>query len=168
MIDPNILIEKIKKYKKYLFVPALILLICWCVVCFWKFDDVKILQHLFSGRNPFRKDILPWGCLYRLLAHILTLIMGAAILVVVPQKKLPIVSYMGRNTVNVYFWHYSFLVLMNKLLDMKTLVRTKEGILLLLVIGVILTFAVSLDIFNFPLKYLNKFIMNFKKRKATD
>lgn len=87
MIDPNILIEKIKKYKKYLFVPALILLICWCVVCFWKFDDVKILQHLFSGRNPFRKDILPWGCLYRLLAHILTLIMGAAILVVVPQKK---------------------------------------------------------------------------------
>lgn len=83
-------------------------------------------------------------------------------------KKIPIVSYMGRNTVNVYFWHYSFLVLMNKLLDMKTLVRTKEGILLLLVIGVILTFAVSLDIFNFPLKYLNKFIMNFKKRKATD
>lgn len=38
----------------------------------------------------------------------------------------------------------------------------------MLFIAAALTFLLSVDIFNFPLKYLNRFIMNFKKRKATD
>ena len=106
------------------------------------------------------------GCLYRLATSAITLLTSAAILIVVPQKKIPIVSYLGRNTLNVYFWQYTFIYVIFRFVDMKQLIRTKEGILLVLIIGFALTFFLSLDIFNFPLKYVNKIIMNFKLKKS--
>ena len=41
--------------------------------------------------------------------------------------------------------------------------KSASGVILVLLIAVALTFVLSLDIFNFPLKNINKFIMNFKK-----
>lgn len=166
MIDKDVLLTKLRKYRKYLWVPAMAVLLGWFAVCVFRFNDVKIFAHLFSGKNPFSEATHGMGCLYRLATSGITLLVCAAILVVVPEKKIPIVSYLGRNTLNVYFWQYTFIYIIFRFVDMKQLIKTKEGILLVLIIGLALTFFLSLDIFNFPLKYVNKFIMNFKPKKS--
>ena len=163
MINPNDLPAAIRKYRKYLLIPSLCLILVWLAVCILKIQDVKFLIHLFTGRNPFSSQTHGLGFLYRLLTYAISFVIGAAILIVVPHGKIPAVSYMGRNTVNVYFWHCFFMSLILHLINTNELIRTKWGILLILLIAVALTFVLSLDIFNFPLKNINKFIMNFKK-----
>lgn len=164
MINRNDLLEKIKKYRRYLWLPAVCVLLGWFALCYFRFDDLEILSHLFSGRNPFSKETNGMGCLYRLLTSAITLLTGAAILAVVPMKKIPVISYLGRNTLNVYFWHYTFLYLVFRVLNVKEIIGERKGILLMLAIAVVLTFILSLDIFNFPLKNISKFIMSYKKK----
>ena len=164
MIKPNELLVLIKKYKKYLLMPSVCLILVWLAICVLKYQNVSVLMHLFSGRNPFLAKTNGMGFLYRLLTYAISFVIGAAILIVVPHGKIPAVSYMGRNTVNVYFWHCFFMSLILHLMNTNELIRTKWGILLILLIAVALTFILSLDVFNFPLKNINIFIMNFKKK----
>lgn len=168
MINRNSFLEKIRRLRRYLWIPAVCILIGWLALSFFDFDNLEILSHLLSGRNPFSKETDGMGCLYRLLTTAITLLTGMSILILVPEKKIPVISYLGRNTLNVYFWHYTFLYIIFRVLNIKELVGNAGGIALLIFIGVVLTFFLSLDIFNFPLKNINKFIMNFKSKKATE
>ena len=164
MINRDSLLQTVRKLRKYLRIPAACLLIGWLVLCFLKHDELNVLMHLLSGRNPFFKSTDGMGCLYRLLTTAVTVIVGMAIFIVVPEKKIPIISYMGRNTINVYFWHYTLIYITFRFLDVGDIVRTNAGIALILLIAVAQTLLLSLDIFNFPLKPLNRFIMSFKKK----
>ena len=164
MINPNDLLAAIKKYRKYLLIPSACLIAVWLTVCILKIQDVKILIHLFTGRNPFFSQTNGLGFLYRILTYAISFLIGAAILIVVPQRKIPVASYLGRNTVNVYFWHYTFILIILRFLNTDTLMKSVWGTVLLLLIAVALTLVLSLDVFNFPLKNINKFIMNFKKK----
>lgn len=164
MVDRDKFQKTVGRLRKYLWIPSVCLIVGWLILCFCKFDDLKILMHLVTGRNPFSEATGGMGCLYRLLTTAITVTVSLAIFIIVPEKKIPIVSYMGRNTINVYFWHYTFIYLIFRFLDVREIVKTNAGILLVLLIGVALTFILSLDIFNFPLKPLNKLIMNYKRK----
>ena len=164
MIDPNDLLAAIRKYRKYLMIPSLCLILVWLAVSILKIQDVKILIHLFTGRNPFSSQTHGLGFLYRLLTYAISFLIGAAILIVVPQRKIPAVSYLGRNTVNVYFWHYTFILIILRFLNTEALMKSASGVILVLLIAVALTFVLSLDIFNFPLKNINQLIMNVKRK----
>lgn len=166
MLDRDMLLTTIRKWKRRLFVPSVCLLSVWLILCIVKTSEIAILSHLFTGRNPFSPSTHGLGFLYRLLTDALTFLTGAAILFIVPERKIPLISYMGRNTVNVYFWHYSMLYLVFRIISMKELIRNWWGVLIVLCIGVALTFILSLDLFNFPLKYINRFIMTFKPKKS--
>lgn len=168
MINHEQLTAKIKSFKRYLLFPAAAVLIGWFLFCIFGLHKVEVLMHLFTGKNPFSYKLGNIGFLYRILTSAITLLTGAAILAIVPQRKIPLISHMGKNTINVYFWHYTFLYLIFHFFDQTEIVKTPAGVALMLFIAAALTFLLSVDIFNFPLKYLNKFIMNFKKRKATD
>lgn len=165
MISHEQLAAKIKSCKKYLLLPAAGVLIGWLLFCIFGLHKVDILMHLFTGKNPFSDRLGNIGFLYRLLTSAITLLTGAAILVIVPQRKIPLISYMGRNTINVYFWHYTFLYLIFHFINQKEIVKTATGVVLMMFIAVALTLLLSFDVFNFPLKYLNRFIMTFKKER---
>lgn len=168
MLDRDRLLMKIRGLKKYFRIPSICLLAVWLILCIVRIDDLGILSHLFTGRNPFSVSTHGMGFLYRLLTDAITLIIGAAILFVVPERKIPLISYMGRNTVNVYFWHYSFLYLIFRIINMKSIIVNRWGVLIVFCVGVALTFLLSPDIFNFPLKHLNRFIMNFRLKKRDE
>lgn len=163
MIDKRSLLAGIRKIRKYLLIPSIVLLTGWLLICFLGYDDLKVIIPLLSGRNPFTEKTEGMGCLYRLLTTAITVLTGAAILIVVPEKKIPVISYMGRNTINVYFWHYTFLYMVFRFLNVQKIVANDWGVILFLVIAAAITFLLSLDIFNFPLKYLNRLIMNPSK-----
>ena len=165
MLDRDILLTTIRKWKKRLFVPSVCLLAIWLMLCVVKTSEIGILSPLFTGRNPFSASTHGLGFIYRLLTDAITLLTGAAILFVVPEK-IPLISYMGRNTVNVYFWHYSMLYLVFRIINMEEFIENWWGVLIVMCIGVALTFLLSLNIFNFPLKYINRFIMTFKPKKS--
>lgn len=164
MINRDSFLQMIGKIRKYLWIPAACLLTAWLVLCFCKQDELNVLLHLLTGRNPFSKATEGMGSLYRLLTTAVTVIVSMAIFIVVPEKKIPIVSYMGRNTINVYFWQYTFINLTFRFLSVGSIVKSNAGIILMLLIAIVQTLILSLDLFNFPLKPLNKLIMNFKKK----
>lgn len=167
MFDRDMILMKIRKWRKILFIPSVCLLAVWLILCIVKVDDIGTLSPVFTGRNPFSASTHGLGFLYRMLTDSITFLIGAAILFVVPERKIPLLSYMGRNTVNVYFWHYSFLYLIFRIINMKSLIKNWWGVLIVFCVGIALTVILSLDIFNFPLKHLNRFIMNFKKNERS-
>lgn len=163
MIDRDTFPAKIRSVRKYLLIPAICLLAAWLAICLFGGERVESLIPLFTGRNSFFRETDGRGCLYRLLTTAITVITGLSVLIIVPEKKVPVISYLGRNTINVYFWHYPFLYLIVYLMNVKDHVENNAYLIALILIGIALTFLLSLDIFNFPLKNLNKLIMNHKK-----
>ncbi len=138
--------------KKLLKAVGLAVLLVWAAICLFRLDDVYMLRALFTGRNPFSVNPLfeKWGMLYRLLSYIITSVASFCIICVMPSGKLPFVSIFGSRTLQVYFWHWPVVLLMERAGLLDFLFGTSQGKLAAMIIGVVITFILSLSPFSFP------------------
>lgn len=150
--------EKLRKWseKKIFIVVGLCVLMIWAVVCISHIEDVYILRHLFVGRNPFKARIKDIGCFLRLLCYALSIVLGLSVILIIPDRKLPFVSYIGRHTMQIYFWHRTVLMLIMKTGLVNILCSTAKGKFLYLLIAIFMTFLLSLKIFEFPTSTIMK------------
>lgn len=137
---------------------ALIIIALWLILCFVKLDSVYVLRPLFTARNSFstREIFEKWGFVYRILCYIITFFTSFSIICLVPDIKIPIISKLGSRTLQVYFWHWPFTLLMKKFGLQAMLLGTSQGKLIWLLIAVALTFILSTDIFSFPTKHITQ------------
>ena len=102
MVKKDALIEISSKRSLKAFSVAV--LIAW-FFCFYFFEYTYKLRGLFTGRNPFgsfsNEIILVYGGLFRLLCYIITIIIGFAVLCVVPKINLGFFSAFGQRTIQV-------------------------------------------------------------------
>lgn len=146
--------EKLERFlkKPSLKVLGAVVLAVWGLVCLLDLNDVYILRHLFTARNPFREDLGGWGCLYRLGCYVLSGVTGLACMLITPSRELGPITRFGQRTLQVYFWHNLIrTVILQAGLHELCLTLGRPGVILWsLVLPTALTLLLCLKPFRFP------------------
>jgi len=160
------IILKLKAKKTVLLISVFVVML-YLFLCFVKIDSLYILRHLFTGRNPFSEKIRDIGPLYRIATYFISTIIGFCLLMISPKQNIPIISKFGKNTAQVYFWHYLIVRILTANNVHIKLLRWNSylGFVIYIIIAVLITLLLSLDVFSFPMTQVNKYISKEKNNK---
>lgn len=149
---------KINQNKLLKFFSILFVFI-WLFLCFYKIDSLYILRPLFTGRNSFySQDVFSfYGPLYRLLCMIISVTMGIALVSLLPNNKIPVISTGGQRTLQIFFWHYPFIYILQKSGIVHLLEMSAIGKSLWLLISICVTFILSTKYFSYITNWIQKF-----------
>ena len=151
------------KNSKYKILAGLIVLV-WLGLCIYEVDRVYGLRYLFTGRNPFSPRIMSYAPLVRLASYIISFSIGLSLIMLMPNRRLGLITDMGKNSINVYFWHMHIYYILNKLFGISNIFHYGvKGKITFLVIGVILSIILSQNIFNFPIRQIKKQVFSSEK-----
>lgn len=129
---------------------GLLFLSLWAVLCVFKLNNVYMLRPLFTGRNPFGDRFGTWGFLYRGLCYVISLVTGFGVMCLVPEMKLPVITHLGKRTMQIYFWHDIIIQILMRLPFYSNIYESSFGKFTWLLLGVICTFVTGLKLFGFP------------------
>ena len=138
-------------------VLAAVFLAALAVICYKKCGFLYHFRPLLSGRNPFTADILAFGgALARLACYAASFAAGLAFMLIIPYRNLGPVTKMGKQTLNVFIWHWPVYLVLERIFHLTELCyKGTKGMILFLLIGAAVAVALSLDrILNFPLQKL--------------
>lgn len=137
---------------------AFAVLAIWGVACLAGLDQLYFLRPLFTGRNPFSVNEIfnRWGCVFRMVCYIISVITGFSVIGIVPNRSVPAITLFGRRTLQVYFWHYFVITILDKLEVNDLLMATTGGRLIWILSAVFLAVVLSLKPFAFPTKNILK------------
>ena len=132
-------------------------LVIYFVLCFRMRDTIYPLRMLFTGRNPY--SIVPIeGCTFyhRLLCYGISAVMIIAVIAIIPNRKVPLLTHMGRNTLSVLFWHYPIVLLMWHFGAFDFLLTLGDPLwkFSVLTAAVLTALILSFDVFSWPLRKL--------------
>ena len=131
------------------------------VLCFRERETIYPLRMLFTGRNPY--SIVPIeGCTFyhRLLCYGISAVLIISVIACIPNRKVPIITRMGRNTLGVYFWHYPLVLLLWHIGVFDKIVELGDPLWKITVLSaaVITALILSFGIFSLPLRKLEQLI----------
>ena len=151
------------KNSKYKSLAGLIVLV-WLGLCIYEVDRIYGLRYLFTGRNPFFPRIMSYAPLVRLASYIISFSIGFSLIMLMSNKRLGSITDMGRNSINVYFWHMHIYYALNKLFGISNIFHYGvKGKITFLLIAVILSIVLSQNIFNFPIKQIRNQVFSREK-----
>lgn len=141
-------------------------MLIYFILCFRERELIYPLRMLFTGRN--RYSIIPIeGCTFyhRLLCYGISAVLIVAVIACVPNRKAPILTHMGRNTLGVYFWHYPLKLLLIHLGAFDLLLPLGDPLwkFTVLVAAVVLALLLSFSVFSWPLRKLEHLINKIPK-----
>lgn len=152
-------IDNFLEHKKSFRFIALIILVISAFLIYKNIGHLYKYRGYFTARNPFNILINgQYGWLIRITVTFISFYFILLILLIIPRKKNHF-SYIGSKTLQIYFWHYPVLYSINKLKILDFFRTNSESTFfyfILVVFAVILTFILSLNIFGYPLKLLEK------------
>ncbi|MCI5997101.1 MAG: acyltransferase family protein [Peptoniphilaceae bacterium] len=158
MIKSKEIIE-FKEKNKYLLFAGVFIILLWLVLCFVNLNEVYKLRYLFTGRNPFYPEIIKYGPVIRLFCYFISTLLCFSFIVCIPSKEIRFISKMGKNSINVYFWHWKLYLLLYSYLNISNLFFVgRFGKIIFLLIGILISVILSQDIFSFPMKQVKKYI----------
>ena len=136
-------------------------LVIYFILCFRMRDTIYPLRMLFTGRNPY--SIVPIeGCTFyhRLLCYGISAVMIISVIAIIPNRKVPLLTHMGRNTLSVLFWHYPIVLLLWHFGGFDFLLSLGDPLwkFSVLTVAVLTALLLSFDIFSWPLRKLQVLI----------
>lgn len=147
---------------KILRIASVFIVIGFIILFFTQQDVYTYLRPMFTGRNTFRvlDEGYSFGGLYRLLCYAISAVFGVALMSLVPNRDLGIISRTGSKTLQIYFWHKFFLVVFEafflfEFMEDKTNLGIATALYIILSFGV--TAVCALPVFSFPTKQLLAF-----------
>lgn len=152
--------------QKWVKVVSIFVAVGFLVLFFINTDIYQYLRPIFTGRNSF--EVLgrfsKFGFVARLLCYAISTLFGLSVMSLVPNINIGIISKTGSKTLQIYFWHQVFLVLLSHfgvygLISSVTGDTIATGVYILIAVAV--TFVCSLSVFSFPTKQ----ILSFGKNK---
>lgn len=150
---------------KWVKVVSIFVAVGFLVLFFINTDIYHYLRPIFTGRNSF--EVLgrfsKFGFTVRLLCYAISTFFGLSVMSLVPNINIGIISKTGSKTLQIYFWHQVFLVLLSHfgvygLISSVTGDTIATGVYILIAVAV--TFVCSLSVFSFPTKQLLSFGKN--------
>lgn len=150
------IIEFKRKYP-LLKLVALLIFIVWGLICIAKIDTLYGLRYIFTGRNPFPDSIIAYGALVRLACYIISTVLGASLILLVTSKKIKWISDLGKNTINVYFWHYLLFYIFKPYINFDSIFSSFSfGFIAYSIATIAVTVILSNKIFSFPVNIIRK------------
>ena len=151
--------------KKWVKVVSIFVAVGFVALFFINTDIYHYLRPIFTGRNSF--EVLgrfsKFGFAVRLLCYAISALFGLAVMSLVPNKNLGIITKTGTKTLQIYFWHQAFLLLLSHLGvygHISSLTGDTIATAVYILIAVAVTFVCSLPVFSFPTKQLLSFGKN--------
>ncbi len=162
-------IVECRKNHRWLVIPALLALAGWGYLCVYRLDDFYEFRYLFTGRNPFYGEFLIHGPVVRFICYGLSCVLCVAIIWLVPNRNIGLLSQMGTRSIDVYFWHSILYRLLECYCGVNLLVSYgRFGKIGLLCLGVGISVLLSQGgIFSFPLKQIKALCFSADAAKAT-
>ena len=96
-----------------------------------------------------------------MVSYAISFLMGYALIILTPPKKIPIVSSIGTKTLQIYFWHIFFISILQK--NGFITLAFEENILLVFVLAIFLTLFLGTPLFTFPLRMIRDGCLKYKK-----
>ena len=131
------------------------------VLCFRQREAIYPLRMLFTGRNPYYLVHLD-GCTFyhRLLCYGISAVLIISVLAIVPNRKFPVLTHMGRNTLGVYFWHYPIVLLLWHFGVMDMLMPLGDPLwkMVVLMMAVAVALILAIPAFTWPLRKLLEWV----------
>lgn len=150
--------------KKYVKTILFLFAMLFAILVYFKIDDVYILRQVFTARHSFKSiGILNNGIFIRLLSYFISILMSLSIIAIVPNKKIPILTFIGTRTLPIYLFHCSVLHIF-RYFGIHIIISNIEFInwkFIWLMVPVIVSLVLSTNIFE----NITKEIKNFIKRK---
>ena len=142
-------------------------MVIYFVLCFRERETIYPLRMLFTGRNPY--SIVPIeGCTFyhRMLCYGISAVLIISFIACIPNRKAPVLTKMGRNTLAVYFWHYPIVLLLWHfgVFDMIITLGDPLWKIIVLTLALVTALILSIWIFSWPLR---KFEEQIKKMSLT-
>lgn len=146
-------ILKLNKNRILKLLSIVIVTIC-IVMYFIYYDDLIVLKPLFTGKHSyFVNDLfVTYGPLYRLLMYFISCSLSVFIVCLIPNRFHSLLSNIGKNTLQIYFWHYIFLYILIDTRIMNYIFSLSEGGTIWFLCSIITTVILSLKIFRVPVK----------------
>ena len=97
--------------KKKVKIAAPIILIALAAICYFGPWGIYGARMWFTGRRTYEfldaylHGVYPWAWALRLLVWALAITFAFAIITIMPNRDMKLVSKVGAKTLNVYFWH---------------------------------------------------------------
>lgn len=146
-------IEALAK-KRYIKAVSGVVLLAWGALCFFLTDKIYMLRPLMTGRNPFKESYIEYGFLLRAGVYVLAAVIGLCFILITPSFKMGIITVFGKRTLQVYFWHDLLIKFAINMGVYEFFAVSGYLKLTWALLGIPLTFILSLGIFKFPVNYL--------------
>lgn len=142
--------------RSWILIVSAFLLAGWGVACLVEAEAIQFLRPMFTWRNPYSVLEMGGGMFWRVVAYAVAGLLTAAHLGVFLNLKLPaFFSEIGKRTLSVYFWHTPAITILVASGFYNTLFYVGPvGKLALLVIGALMCWLFSRDLFMRPLERL--------------
>ena len=127
-------------------------------LCFTRIDTLFPYIRLLTSRNPYSTiHVAGIGFKDRLLFYLITSIISTAFISLTPAPAIPLLHTTGSRTLQIYFWHRSFLIIFEELHVYELIERFTGSLaatVIYLIIAVGLVLLCSLPVFSFPTKQI--------------
>lgn len=160
-------LEKLKS-KKVLIPLAIIVLLGTLSIAYLFPDIVYEFRPMLTARNPYTsldEPLESYGPLCRLFVYIVGSVISFAILIITPKFNFGYISKIGSRTLPIFFFHRQILWIFDKLNIYNILQENCGsfiGNLIWLILGFVLTFILSIKIFEMPFTWWHNLLSKKK------
>ena len=158
---------------------AWLVIVASMAICYFGPWKIYGMRKWFTGRRSYEflsdvfGNIMPYAWAIRLGIWAIALLLTFSLLIIIPNRRMGVISTIGANTLNIYFWHRPICYWINGLGLYPLLIRICGGsdvlaTALFTVFGLALTVLFGLEIFKHPgndLTGLGAKVMNIGKKK---
>lgn len=119
-----------------------------------RIEDNYSYIRLFTGRNAYEFiNVESCGALHRLLFYVVAVLMGIAIISLIPNCNVPVMGTVGKRTLQIYFWHRLVLYVLtfSGITDKLIASVPGEWMWIYLAMAIVLPFILSAKAFALPL-----------------
>lgn len=145
-------------HKPWVRIVSAVFFTAFTVVTFWKgTGSFKILNPLYTGSSGYASlpdTIEKFGPLLKMCAYLFSSVVSLAVISLLPSKRIPLISYLGSNTLSVYALHRQLLYFFQySALPAMLLSSFKGSVIFLIVLAgsAVLTAILSLKPFSYIL-----------------
>lgn len=125
-------------------------LILWFLACFAYRETLYSWCDIFKGMKMKNEALFQEQILIQMGCFLIAVIVGFALMCVVPSGRVPILTKFGKRTLQVYFWHRPILYILVDLHVVEKMCATTAGQWIYLLLSIPFTLLLSLRIFSFP------------------
>ncbi len=158
-------VEKLEEnlHRPALRVLAPVIVITFFAICRLKIDSMYIFRRFFTGRSSYETlldDAGEVGILFRLVAYMITFVMGVCILSIIPRRSVFHLDYLGKESLQIYFFHRPVLFYLEYLGTYSFLYHRLDGFANILWLGIALILVIILaqPLFEKPFQTYNAWI----------